>query len=216
VGSDWGELYKDPRWQKKRLEVMEGSGFRCERCGRDDLTLHVHHTYYETGYMPWEYPDSSLYVLCENCHELADELRNAVKVAVGQLLPVSGFQEVLGYIDGVAMRTGKRFAVQISSAPYAAGVAGAFGLVASHVLEAAQAHPDEPKDMVCRDDFMSSSRVVATEATENRCDADLGRAVALLLRLVETMRNDGDPDSEHIADVLSVVAQVRDERAMVE
>jgi hypothetical protein len=30
--------------------------------------LHVHHTYYQEGLMPWEYPNSSLETLCWQCH----------------------------------------------------------------------------------------------------------------------------------------------------
>lgn len=31
--------------------------------------LHVHHTYYQKGLLPWEYPDDSLITLCWTCHE---------------------------------------------------------------------------------------------------------------------------------------------------
>jgi hypothetical protein len=31
--------------------------------------LHIHHTYYQIDKLPWEYPDSSLQVLCRSCHE---------------------------------------------------------------------------------------------------------------------------------------------------
>lgn len=31
--------------------------------------LHVHHTYYQYGIFPWEYPDNSLKTLCWSCHE---------------------------------------------------------------------------------------------------------------------------------------------------
>jgi hypothetical protein len=30
--------------------------------------LHVHHTYYQIGVFPWEYPDRSLITLCWICH----------------------------------------------------------------------------------------------------------------------------------------------------
>lgn len=32
--------------------------------------LHVHHTYYQDGKEPWQYPDDSLCTLCWDCHEL--------------------------------------------------------------------------------------------------------------------------------------------------
>jgi 5-methylcytosine-specific restriction endonuclease McrA len=31
--------------------------------------LHVHHTYYQLGKMPWAYPDESLITLCRRCHQ---------------------------------------------------------------------------------------------------------------------------------------------------
>lgn len=41
--------------------------------------LHIHHTYYQEGLLPWEYPDSSLQTLCWHCHE---ELHKNEKVPV--------------------------------------------------------------------------------------------------------------------------------------
>jgi hypothetical protein len=38
----YADLLKDPRWQKKRLEVLESNGWACEACGSATKTLHVH------------------------------------------------------------------------------------------------------------------------------------------------------------------------------
>ena len=59
---------KDPRWQKKRLEIFERDGWKCRSCSDSESTLVVHHRYYE-NIEPWEYPDEALITLCENCHE---------------------------------------------------------------------------------------------------------------------------------------------------
>lgn len=59
--------YTDPRWQKKRLEIMERDGWKCVACGDGSNTLHVHHVLYSG--QPWETPDSFLQTLCEYCHE---------------------------------------------------------------------------------------------------------------------------------------------------
>ena len=67
------ELLKHPKWQKRRLEVLQEAGFRCEKCGAEDATLHVHHAYYEKGLAPWDYPAQSLHNLCENCHKRAQD-----------------------------------------------------------------------------------------------------------------------------------------------
>lgn len=65
----YDQLLRDPRWQRKRLEIMERDRFTCRHCERTDLTLNVHHTYYLKGMMPWEYPSGSLYTFCEPCHK---------------------------------------------------------------------------------------------------------------------------------------------------
>lgn len=60
--------YNDPRWQKKRLEIMSRDNFTCVACGSKDKTLHVHHEIYK-GEL-WECPDKELQTLCVDCHEL--------------------------------------------------------------------------------------------------------------------------------------------------
>ncbi len=67
----YADLLRDPRWQKKRLQIMERDGWRCIACHSDKKTLNVHHSRYVQGRMPWEYPDEELHTLCEDCH--ADE-----------------------------------------------------------------------------------------------------------------------------------------------
>lgn len=61
------EKLKDPRWQKKRLKIMERDDFCCQRCGESELTLNVHHLSY--GKNPWDVEDSELITLCEDCHK---------------------------------------------------------------------------------------------------------------------------------------------------
>jgi hypothetical protein len=65
----YSEKLRDPRWQKKRLEIFERDNFTCKLCNDTESTLNVHHHYYENNKEPWEYPNESLITLCENCHE---------------------------------------------------------------------------------------------------------------------------------------------------
>lgn len=65
----YAEKLKDPRWQRKRLEIMERDGFKCRICGDETTTLHVHHVRYLRGREPWEYREFYFVTLCENCHE---------------------------------------------------------------------------------------------------------------------------------------------------
>jgi 5-methylcytosine-specific restriction endonuclease McrA len=63
------EMLRDPRWQKKRLQIMERDGFACRKCSATTKTLNVHHgLYYGYGQPPWEYPAATLFTLCEDCH----------------------------------------------------------------------------------------------------------------------------------------------------
>ena len=63
------EQIKHPRWQKKRLEVMEANGFRCQTCGTEDQELHVHHSFYYDGAVIWDYKTDELQSLCSVCHK---------------------------------------------------------------------------------------------------------------------------------------------------
>jgi len=65
----YAEKLKDPRWQKKRLEVLDDAEFQCEVCGDTESTLHVHHKQYIKGHDVWEYEREQLACLCEKCHE---------------------------------------------------------------------------------------------------------------------------------------------------
>lgn len=68
MNSHYLELLKDPRWQKKRLEVFERAGWACQCCGEKTKPLHVHHLVYSGG-KPWEADGDSLECLCWVCHE---------------------------------------------------------------------------------------------------------------------------------------------------
>lgn len=63
----YSEKLKDPRWQKKRLEILQRDNFTCQLCEDKTTTLHIHHKKY-TG-EPWEAPEEDLVTLCEHCHE---------------------------------------------------------------------------------------------------------------------------------------------------
>lgn len=69
----YSELLLDPRWQKRRLEVLQNSDWECKSCYAKDSTLHVHHKHYVQGRDPWEYEDSQLVVLCDDCHSSRHE-----------------------------------------------------------------------------------------------------------------------------------------------
>lgn len=65
----YAELLRDPRWQKKRLEVLDKAGWACDICYEDEMELQVHHKRYRWNAKPWEYDSNELRCLCKKCHE---------------------------------------------------------------------------------------------------------------------------------------------------
>ena len=65
----YSDKLKDPRWQRKRLEVLNRDGFKCLACGDETSQLQVHHCYYVSKRDPWDYPIESLLTFCSRCHE---------------------------------------------------------------------------------------------------------------------------------------------------
>ncbi len=65
----YSEKLRDPRWQRKRLEIMNRDNFECQRCHSATSTLNVHHRAYLKNRDPWDYQDHMLTTLCEPCHE---------------------------------------------------------------------------------------------------------------------------------------------------
>lgn len=67
--SAYSQKLKDPRWQKKRLELFSTRGWACEECGDSEEELHIHHLRYLKGKNPWEYENCDLKCLCRFCHQ---------------------------------------------------------------------------------------------------------------------------------------------------
>jgi hypothetical protein len=102
--SEFWEKYKDPRWQRRRLEVMQNAGFCCEGCGSTEKTLNVHHKFYRRGRDPWQYNDFELMCLCEDCHEIWHWIKDAFNNAL-QGIGFHAYREVVGYAIGVSLRS---------------------------------------------------------------------------------------------------------------
>lgn len=89
----YSEKLKDPRWQKKRLEVLDLSGWACAICQCEESTLHVHHKQYLKGREPWEYDADQLEVLCESCHK-EDHESDDILMDVISRLPIDGGKHI--------------------------------------------------------------------------------------------------------------------------
>lgn len=86
----YADKLKDPRWQRKRLNIFNRDNWRCALCRTRDATLHVHHLAYSGE--PWEAPDRDLVTLCENCHERVE----------AQELPIE-YRKLAATIPGASM-----------------------------------------------------------------------------------------------------------------
>ena len=69
--------YKDkllhPKWQRKRLEILQRDNFTCTLCGDKETTLHIHHEEYNGE--PWDIDNDKLKTVCAHCHEATHELK---------------------------------------------------------------------------------------------------------------------------------------------
>jgi len=123
---NYAELLKDPRWQRKRLEVMKAANFECCECGEGKKTLHVHHGYYEKDLKPWEYPDDSLHCLCEECHEKYSPWGIVLRREIGKLSP-SHLEQILGHVVGIRAE-GENIDIHFTSQEVLCGLAFVWNL----------------------------------------------------------------------------------------
>lgn len=100
MAKSYRSQYFDPRWQKKRLEVMEQQGFTCQRCKSTEKTLSVHHNQYIPNRDVWDYKNSQLSVLCQDCHgdlHAEDDLLNDL---ISRIPPYSFERKTIAYLIG--------------------------------------------------------------------------------------------------------------------
>ena len=96
----YSEKLRDPRWQKKRLEVLQAAEWMCSNCGDESNTLNVHHKRYVRGRDPWEYDIEELQSLCEFCHGAMHSAKACLESAVSRLSP-EDVRRVAGYACGL-------------------------------------------------------------------------------------------------------------------
>lgn len=125
--STYSELLKHPKWQEKRLRILERDEFKCSECGSGENTLHVHHGYYERGKKPWEYDDGTLRALCEHCHEVAQERLTMLHRIIGVLDP-EDLDRLRGYAAGLEMSGFGNAVCRVESLQMAVGIADAWNI----------------------------------------------------------------------------------------
>src|SRR5262245_3205341 len=85
--ASYRQLLRDPRWQRRRLEIFQRDDWTCQRCGSMKRELHVHHQWYISGAAPWEVAGEGLLTLCARCHEEMT-MSQRIMTADGPLDPV--------------------------------------------------------------------------------------------------------------------------------
>ena len=117
---DYKSQYMHPKWQKRRLEMLEAAGFMCQCCESTEDTLHVHHKRYIKGRDIWDYDDDQLEVLCADCHKYEhfqkDELANLLeKLDSSQMADVicivAGMLEYSGGIEESQLKNWRSLSV---------------------------------------------------------------------------------------------------------
>ena len=97
----YSEKLKDPRWQKKRLEILNRDNFTCQLCDDTTTTLHVHHRRYLQKKDPWQYDNKFLVTMCATCHENEKQIMDEVLHDLNEILKEKFFgEELRGLVAG--------------------------------------------------------------------------------------------------------------------
>lgn len=68
---------RHPKWQEKRLRILDRDNWTCSFCGNKEDILHVHHKEYSKGKKAWEYDNDNFISLCEHCHDILEWAKKA-------------------------------------------------------------------------------------------------------------------------------------------
>jgi hypothetical protein len=79
----YADKLKDPRWQRRRLAIMERDGFACKDCKATDKQLHVHHLIYSQE--PWDAGLGCLVTVCWECHAKRHTTEKRLKELIAKL-----------------------------------------------------------------------------------------------------------------------------------
>lgn len=139
----YGKLLADPRWKKKREEVIAASylGKECENCG-ETKGVQVHHGYYEYGKKPWEYENETLHVYCEQCHKRADYFRVTARKILGRLSLLDLERSVFYAIAMLELDTPNAPLPDLKNIEGLDGIGNYFGLTGDEIAELKHRIPD--------------------------------------------------------------------------
>jgi len=104
--SEYSQKLLDPRWQKKRLEILQRDDWACQSCGDTESTLHVHHRRYLSGKDPWDIDSCLLVTLCDVCHESEKaDMKSAIEDLILSIKERFLSAEVSSINEGLAFLT---------------------------------------------------------------------------------------------------------------
>jgi hypothetical protein len=83
--SNYESLLHSPKWQRKRLEIMQRDEWKCRVCGDTERELHVHHIKY-SGKNPWDAKNEDLITLCDECHTQSHALKKLYEEIYSQII----------------------------------------------------------------------------------------------------------------------------------
>lgn len=109
---NYQQQLQSPKWQQKRLEIMQRDKFHCQACDSDEKQLTVHHYKYRKNAMAWEYDDSMLVTLCSDCHKKIHNIQDYFKVDFVRFKPKCGmfsFESIPSYIFDCRHAFSKRY-----------------------------------------------------------------------------------------------------------
>ena len=93
---------RDPRWLKRRQQILDRDNSTCQLCDCKGGTLNVHHAHYITGREPWDYEDRYLKTLCDACHVKWHESQNRLLMAASCLIGLDRFDWLVGFSKALA------------------------------------------------------------------------------------------------------------------
>ncbi len=73
------KLLRNPKWVEFTEKMKDLRDWKCEECGECEKSLQSHHTKYLPNRKPWQYNESLIQVLCNECHEKKHEHEISIK-----------------------------------------------------------------------------------------------------------------------------------------
>lgn len=99
----YSEKLKSPKWQKKRLEILQRDEFMCTYCEDAESELHVHHKKYIYGNEVWDYENENFITLCKPCHEEITQKKKSIKELIdNSFIYTDDLDQLMGIITTIS------------------------------------------------------------------------------------------------------------------